>query len=233
MNRIDRLFGITTLLQSKKYVTAEQIGEKFGISVRTVYRDIKALAEQGIPVSFEQNRGYFLVHGYFLPPVSFTPEEANALLLMEKMIYGFADKSIHEHYTTALQKVKAVLRGKEKERVDQLQNSIKMRVSEHFSGSFNHLATLQSSISEKQTLEIEYRNNAGVTSIRQIEPIGLVFYGAAWHTIAWCHNRNEYRNFKVVHILSVTATGKPFRRNDHLTLNEYIASLQIPNINVR
>ena len=233
MNRIDRLFGITTLLQSKKYVTAEQIGEKFVISVRTVYRDIKALAEQGIPVSFEQNRGYFLVHGYFLPPVSFTPEEANALLLMEKMIYGFADKSIHEHYTTALQKVKAVLRGKEKERVDQLQNSIKMRVSEHFSGSFNHLATLQSSISEKQMLEIEYRNNAGVTSIRQIEPIGLVFYAAAWHTIAWCHNRHEYRNFKVVHILSVTATGKPFRRNDHLTLNEYIASLQIPNINVR
>lgn len=89
MNRIDRLFGILTLLQSKKHVTAEAIAERFGISVRTVYRDIKALGEQGIPVSFEPHKGYFVVQGYFLPPVSFTSEEANALLLMEAVVKGF------------------------------------------------------------------------------------------------------------------------------------------------
>ena len=61
MNRIDRLFGILTLLQSRKFVPADKIAEKFSISVRTVYRDVKALCEQGIPVSFEQNRGYFVV----------------------------------------------------------------------------------------------------------------------------------------------------------------------------
>ena len=86
MNRIDRLFGMVTMLQSRKYVTTEQLAEKFGISVRTVYRDVKALSEQGIPVSYEPNRGYFLVQGYFLPPVSFSPEEANTLLLLEKLI---------------------------------------------------------------------------------------------------------------------------------------------------
>ena len=122
MNRIDRLFGITTLLQSKKYVAAERIADQFDISIRTVYRDIKALTEQGIPISFEQNRGYFLVQGYFLPPVSFTPEEANALLLMEKIIARYADKSIQAHYSTALNKVKAVLRGPEKDRIEQLNN---------------------------------------------------------------------------------------------------------------
>ena len=94
MNRIDRLFGILTLLQSKKYVPAEKIAERFGISVRTVYRDIKALGEQGIPVSFEQHRGYFIVQGYFLPPVSFSTEEANALLLVQSMVSGFY-RSIH------------------------------------------------------------------------------------------------------------------------------------------
>src|SRR5215211_311790 len=82
MNRIDRLFGILTLLQSKKYVAAETIAQKFSISVRTVYRDVKALCEQGVPVSFEQHRGYFIVPGYFLPPISFTSEQAAALLLM-------------------------------------------------------------------------------------------------------------------------------------------------------
>src|SRR5437868_8761376 len=107
MNRIDRLFGILTLLQSKKYVTAEKIADKFGISVRTVYRDIKAMGEQGIPVSFEQNKGYFIVQGYFVPPVSFSCEEASALLLMESLVSGFADKSIQTHYSSALNKIKA------------------------------------------------------------------------------------------------------------------------------
>ena len=80
MNRMDRLLGIVTLLQSKKYVPAEKIADKYNISVRTVYRDVKALVELGIPVSFEPNRGYFVVQGYFLPPVAFSSEEANALL---------------------------------------------------------------------------------------------------------------------------------------------------------
>src|SRR3954468_14943553 len=118
MNRIDRLFGILTFLQTKKYVPAEKIADKFNISVRTVYRDIKALCEQGIPVSFEQHKGYFVVQGYFLPPVSFNTEEANAMLLMETLVYGFADRSIQQHYSSALNKVKAVLGTAQKETLD-------------------------------------------------------------------------------------------------------------------
>ena len=87
MNRIDRLFGILTLLQSRKFTTAEKISDKFGISVRTVYRDIKALGETGVPVSFEPNKGYFIVEGYFIPPVSFNTDEASALMLMESLAY--------------------------------------------------------------------------------------------------------------------------------------------------
>jgi predicted DNA-binding transcriptional regulator YafY len=75
MNRIDRLFGITTLLQARKYTSAEQLAEQFGISVRTVYRDIRALGEQGIPISFEVGRGYFLVQGFFLPPSASRPKK--------------------------------------------------------------------------------------------------------------------------------------------------------------
>src|SRR5688572_5782294 len=100
MNRIDRLLGILTLLQSKKFVPAEKIAGKFNISIRTVYRDVKALVELGIPVSFETNKGYFVVQGYFLPPVSFSSEEANALVLSEALVYGFADRSIQKHYST-------------------------------------------------------------------------------------------------------------------------------------
>jgi predicted DNA-binding transcriptional regulator YafY len=228
MNRIDRLFGITIMLQSKKYVPAEKIADKFGISIRTVYRDVKALCEQGIPVSFEQNRGYFIVQGYFLPPVSFSSEEANALLLMETIVSAFADNSIQTHYTSALNKVKSVLRGAEKERLEQLTSRIKMHVPECFRGNFEYLATLQSAISGRQIVDMEYRKKDGITSLRQLEPIGLVFYGFAWHLIGWCHLRQDYRDFKVVRILRLMATDIPFKIEEHISLNEYIATMQMP-----
>jgi predicted DNA-binding transcriptional regulator YafY len=142
MNRIDRLFGILTLLQSKKYVPAEKIAEKFRISVRTVYRDVKALCEQGIPVSFEQHRGYFIVQGYFLPPVSFSNEEANALLLMEAIVSGFADLSIQKHYSSALNKVKSVLRSSQKEKIELLNNNIKLQVPSCFVHNYEYLSLI-------------------------------------------------------------------------------------------
>src|SRR5258708_9707364 len=126
MNRFDRLFGILLLLQSRKYLPAATIAEKFEISLRTVYRDMAALSEQGIPISCEINKGYFVVPSYFLPPVSFNTDEANALLLMETIVAGFADKSIQTHYSSALTKVKSVLRHAQKEKLESLNESIRM-----------------------------------------------------------------------------------------------------------
>src|SRR5215213_1819257 len=159
MNRIDRLLGILTFLQSKKYVSAEKIADKFSISVRTVYRDIKALCEQGIPISFEQHKGYFVVQGYFLPPVSFTNEEANALLLMEAIVTGFADMSIQKHYSTALNKVKSVLKSSEKEKIELLNNNIRLQVPSCFVHNYEYLSLIQTAISTKTIVDLEYMNN--------------------------------------------------------------------------
>lgn len=227
MNRIDRLFGILTLLQSKKYVTAEAIAEKFGISVRTVYRDIKALVEQGVPVSFEQHRGYFIVQGYFVPPVSFTSEEANALLLMESMVRGFADRSISTHYTSALNKIKAVLRTNQKEGLELLDQNIKLQLPACFVNDTDYLSLLQSAISGKNIVELEYQNNKSEVSHRKVEPIGLVFYAFSWHLIAWCHMRQDYRDFKLVHILKVKSTGEPLTKKDHVQLGDYMKQLPV------
>ncbi|AHM60066.1 DeoR family transcriptional regulator [Flammeovirgaceae bacterium 311] len=227
MNRIDRLFGILTLLQSKKYLTAEQIAEKYAISIRTVYRDIKALCEQGIPVSFEPNRGYYVVQGYFLPPVSFSTDEANALLLMETLVYGFADKSIQTHYSTALTKVKASLRHSQKETLEFLNNNIKLQIPSCFVLDFDYLSVLQHAISMKVLLEIEYTNKQEESSARQVEPIGLIFYALNWHLIAWCHKRQEYRDFRVSRIRKIKATNLPFRKTDHIALNDYMKQLPV------
>lgn len=227
MNRIDRLFGILTLLQSKKYMPAEKIAEKFQMSIRTVYRDIKALIELGIPISFEPQKGYFIVQGYFLPPISFSTEEANAFLLMEAIVAGFSDKSIQKHYSNGLNKIKAVLRSSEKDKVENLSKNIKLQIPDRINYNFEYLSILQNAISSKTIIEIEYKNSKEIVSRRNLEPIGLVFYALSWHLIAWCHLRNEYRDFKVARILRLKDTVLPFTKKTHIELNNYMKQ-QLP-----
>jgi len=227
MNRIDRLFGILTLLQSKKFVSAEKISERFDISIRTVYRDVKALTETGIPVSFEAGRGYFLVPGYFLPPVSFSSEEANALLLMETMITGLADLSIQKHYSTALNKIKSVLRSTEKEKLELLHNNTRFHFPEGMLNQYAHLSVLQEAIAMRQQLRLHYQRKDDTASERMVESIGLVFYAFSWHLIAWCHARGEYRDFRVSRIQKIFTTGIAFEKKDHISLNDYIQALPV------
>ncbi len=221
MNRIDRLFGTLVLLQTKKYVTAEKISDKFNISVRTVYRDIKALAEQGIPVSFEQHKGYCIMHGYFLPPVAFSSEEANALLLMERMAAGFADQSIQTHYSSALTKVKAVLRHQDKEKLEWLDNNIRFQLPSCISNNNNYLSVFQNAITGRKIIQLEYENNRQQVCSRRIEPIGLIFYAFGWHVIAWCHLRAAYRDFRLSRIKKLQCPDIPFTKADHISMDEY------------
>lgn len=219
--------GILTMLQSKKFLPAEKISEKFSISIRTVYRDVKALTEIGIPVSFEAGRGYFVVQGYFLPPVSFTNEEANALLLMESLASRFGDKSIKKHYETALNKVKTVLRGSQKDKIEQLEPQIKAVSCDFTQNNFDYLTQLQEAIGSQTWIDIEYQNNKNEVSKRLLEPIGLIFYALNWHLIAWCHWRNDYRDFRVSRIIKLTSSGNSFTKNNHIDLNEYMKMLPV------
>jgi predicted DNA-binding transcriptional regulator YafY len=227
MNRIDRLFGILTLLQSRKFVTGEKIAEKFHISVRSVYRDIKALNEQGIPVSFEPHRGYFIVNGYFLQPVSFTTEEANALLLMESIVSAFGDRSIHQHYSTALTKVKSVLRSSQKDSIEKLAPNIKLQVPPCFVQNFDYLTRIQQAISTQKILEMAYTNKQEEISVRKLEPIGLIFYALSWHLIGWCHNKKDYRDFRVSRILRLECTQESFTLPVHMPLDDYMRLLPV------
>ena len=227
MNRIDRLFGILILLQSKKHVPAEKIADKFEISVRTIYRDVKALCELGVPVSFEATKGYYVMQGYFQPPVSFSSEEAHALLLAESMVYGFGDKSIQQHYSAALVKVKTVLRSSQKDKIELLSNSTRMQRPEWMNHDFGFISTIQQAIATRMMLDLHYKNNADKISIRKCEPIGLVFYAFNWHLIAWCHERKDYRDFRLSRIQKLSCLEKPFLKTDHMELNEYMKQIPV------
>ncbi|MBI1227138.1 MAG: WYL domain-containing protein [Bacteroidetes bacterium] len=228
MNRTDRLMGIIAHLQAKKYQTAEQLAEHFNMSVRTVYRDLRAMNEIGVPVGFEAGQGYYIVGGYFLPPVSLTAEEANALAIIEPLVIRFADKSIQAHYGTAISKIKQVLGHVQRRNLEQIQSQVAHYIPNgfaHMLPSTDYLTTIQKAIIEQRILRIEYLNNKEEASTREVEPIGLTFYSLNWHLIAWCHLRQEYRDFRTSRIQSLSLTLQPFRIQKHISLNDYLKDL--------
>lgn len=229
MNRIDRLLGIITLLQAKKHRTVPQIAQHFGISERTVFRDLRAIGEIGVPVAFEPEKGYSVGGGFFLPPVSLTAEEANALSLAEPLVIRFADKSVQQHYGSALSKIRMVLGRMQQERLDHTRRQTAHFIPDHYAHlmpSTDYLVPIQNAIAECRIVRMVYINQQEEESIREVEPIGLTFYSLNWHLIAWCHLRGEYRDFRTSRIRQLVVKMQPFRKTDHISLEEYLDSLR-------
>lgn len=230
MNRIDRLMGILAFLQSKKQATAEAIASRYHISVRTVFRDLRAMGEIGIPISFEAGKGYSIADGYFLRPVSLSMEEANALALMEPIVLRFADRSIQLHFETALAKIKLVLSRSQREALEQTQaqtSHFLPEIYENLLPNTHFLSAIQQAMNQQKILRIEYENAATELSYRELEPIGLTFYSLNWHLIAWCHMRGDYRDFRVSRIRTLQVSMMPFRKAGHLSLHEYLKEKEI------
>lgn len=228
MNRIDRLTAILIHLQTKKVVKAEEISDRFEISLRTVYRDVKALMEAGVPIGSEAGKGYFIVDGYHLPPVMFNQEEASAMLTAGKLVEKMTDNSIRKAYESALLKIKSVLNSSEKDHLENLQSSIAVfRLPDHQPDFPNqYMAAIQKAISKRNVLSITYFSTGKQErTIRIVEPIGVVYYSGMWHLIAWCRLRNNYRDFRIDMIQSLTNAEEVFDHRSHYTLQEYFNSL--------
>ena len=228
MNRIDRLTAILIHLQTKRIVKAEEISDRFEISVRTVYRDVRALMEAGVPIGSEAGKGYFIVDGYHLPPVMFNQEEASALLTGGKLVEKLTDASIRKAYESALLKIKSVLNTSEKDYLENLQSSIAVfRRPDHQPDFPNQFMTdIQKAVSGRNVLTLSYySSNKMEHTSRMVEPIGIVYYSGQWHLIAWCRLRNGYRDFRIDMIQTLTTTGEVFDPRNHFTLQEYFDSL--------
>lgn len=228
MNRIDRLTAILIQMQTKRIVKAEEISCRFEISLRTVYRDVKALMEAGVPIGSEAGKGYFIVDGYHLPPVMFNQEEASALLTAGKLVEKMTDDSIRKAYESALLKIKSVLNTSEKDHLENLQSSIAVfRVPDHQPDFPNqYMAEIQKAIVKRNVLSIGYfSENKQERTSRLVEPIGVVYYSGRWHLIAWCRLRKGHRDFRTDLIEELKITGEIFDPRSHYTLQEYFTSL--------
>ncbi len=229
MNRVDRLHAILVHLQSKKKVTAQEIADRFGLSLRTVYRDIKALDEAGVPIIGEAGIGYSVMEGYRLPPILFTREEASSLLVGAKFVQRFTDRSDRRHFDGAMYKVKAVLRSADKEFVEELDNRIAIRVNPvpEENDAELQMAALRQSLVERRLIRMHYHSayKEEMTD-REVEPIGLLYYSMSWHLIGWCRLRQDYRDFRLDRIKQVTLLEHSFNDAAHPSLHEYMQKLR-------
>lgn len=236
MNRIDRLTAILIHLQSKRIVRAEEIANRFEISVRTVYRDVKALMEAGVPIGSEAGTGYFIVDGYHLPPVMFSQEEAGAMMMAGKLVEQMTDQSVRTAFDGALMKIKAVLNEAQKDHLESLQDHIevlKPRMSLPAQKGY-FLSDLQKAVVNKQVIQLSYSSNhQNELTRREIEPIGLFYYSSAWHLIAWCRLRNGFRDFRCDRIKELKPTDVIFEPRSISTMQEYFNSLQQANVEMQ
>jgi predicted DNA-binding transcriptional regulator YafY len=228
MNRIDRLHAILTHLQSKKLVKAQEIAHRFNISLRTVYRDVKALEESGVPVIGEAGSGYSIMEGYRLPPLMFTQEEAGSLLLAGKLTAPQTDASVQKQLDEALLKIKSVLRTADKEQLNELSERVQiLSLNNPDEPHQKHLIALQQAVASNRLLFIRYESSYSKTETteRLVEPLGLLHYSNAWHLIGWCRLRNDYRDFKVNRISRLQLKDEPVDVSKHKSLQEYINSI--------
>lgn len=228
MNRIDRVTAILIQLQSKRVVKAQEIADRFTISLRTVYRDIKTLEEAGIPIIGEAGVGYAIMEGYRLPPVMFTKEEATAMLTAEKLVEKLTDGSTREMYKASMFKIKSVLRLTERDHIENMEQHIEVVESPYLSKQKNETGYLQNilkAISERSILNIDYfAEHSQAKSNRNIEPIGIFYMGRYWYLIAWCTLRKDYRTFRVDHIKYLSITAIRFEK-EHPALKSFLSKV--------
>lgn len=240
MNRFDRITSLLLLLHTRSVVTAQFLSEYFAVSERTIYRDIRTLENAGVPIASEAGVGYFLEKGYRLPPVSFSLDEASALLLGEKLLVASLDEQSLHDYSSALNKVRAVIDRTDKDKLSALDDDVTvMPTGSHFpvddvyraasdeaaspSSSDRWLRECRSALLRSQVIELNYAAQSGeLNEQRLIEPIGLFYYGWHWHLIAWCRMRQAYRDFRLDRISRLSLVAEQFSRRSRLTLQQYL-----------
>ncbi|WP_298478776.1 YafY family protein [uncultured Maribacter sp.] len=221
MNRLTRITAILIQLQSKKIVTASEIAERFEISLRTVYRDIKTLQDAGVPVGSENGVGYFMVNGYSLPPIMITQEEANALIVSEKLILNQGDTSLIKDFNSLLIKIKSTLRAFEKEEISKLENRIEPSTKNKKNTS-NWLSSIQKSITNSNVIKINYLSiYKDEHTTREIEPLAIYFTESSWVLVAFCRLRNNLREFRLDRISTLFITSETFDYQQDFSLNDY------------
>lgn len=220
VKRLSRLSAITTQLQTKSLVTATELAERFSVSVRTIYRDIRALESSGVPIYTDEGKGYRLVDGYRLPPIMFTENEANALVMVEQLVLHNKDASLVKYYSDAIDKIKASLNSDNKAKVNLLSERTQFSQMKAQEKNSDNLSILQQALTNFFLVDIAYKDESAQPTNRRIEPFALLNTRNGWILVAWCRLRQDFRNFRLDRIQTLDLLTDTFTPHD-MTLEDY------------
>ncbi len=226
MNRIDRLTAIIIFLQGRQRVSVADLSERYGISERTVYRDLVALQEAGVPIGSEPGEGYYIVKGYHLPPVMFDKNEAASLLAGERLMQKWNQTELGKSYLSALDKIRSILPPDEKEYFEVLDERIQtfkyQSERQPPQPDDKIFAFLRNAIFKKEIVEIDYFAPLNQKKThRKVEPLGLLLMGNHWYLAAWCRLREDYRMFRLDRFEKYKPTGIVMRQPTGHTLKDF------------
>jgi predicted DNA-binding transcriptional regulator YafY len=196
MRRADRLFQIVQLLRRRRSATtAARIAERLGVSERTVYRDIQDLVTSGTPIDGAAGVGYRLRSDYELPPLMFTRDEVQALVLGARIVRQFGDPALARASEAILDKVAAVL----PKDLEPLLSETKFYVPSsrrHRQGG-DALQLAREALLAQRRLQIAYVDERDQASERTVRPLGILFWGKGWMLSSWCELRQDFRSFRL------------------------------------
>ncbi len=226
MTRVDRLIAYLVMFQSRSLIRAQDLAERFEISERTVYRDIDALCQVGVPIYGVAGEGYRLMEGYYLQPITFSVEEARALALALSMFKGFSvDGVTRKSAENALEKIQAILPNRQKQEVEALMAALNFYARPQPPIDFDDqkLLAIQQAIHDNKLIDLTYHSLAdNKQTQRIIEPIGLAMINHAWILTAYCRQRQDIRNFNLARIeqYQILEQSFPPRNNSQPRLTE-------------
>ena len=224
MRRADRLFRIVQHLRGRRLTTAAFLAERLGVSLRTVYRDVRDLSLSGLPIEGESGVGYRLKAGFDVPPLMFTLNEIEALAVGARMVEAWGGPVLAESARTAMEKIIAALPADRRLAVERTRL---YAPGFHVDGkAMQRLEAVRAAIGERRVLRLDYRDAANKASEREVWPLALYFWGGAWTIGAWCEGRDDFRNFRVDRIAALEALERRYPDQPGRRLSDFLRAMQ-------
>jgi predicted DNA-binding transcriptional regulator YafY len=220
MRRADRLFRLVQLLRARRFATGAQLADELRVSKRTVYRDMRDLEASGVPVRGEAGVGYRLERGFELPPLTFTSEELEGLVLGARIVATWGDPELAVAVASAMTKVEAVV--PEALRRVFLDTALFAPGFPSAAAMVREIGVLRRAISERRYIHFAYTRADGAETRRDVRPLGLYFWGRKWTLAAWCELRKDYRSFRPDRMGGVTLLDASFDESDGISLAEFV-----------
>lgn len=220
MSRAQRLLDLIQVLRRHRHpVSGAVLAEATGVSLRTLYRDIETLKAEGAHIDGEAGLGYVLRPGFMLPPLMFSEEEIEALVLGSRWVHKRADRSLADAAANVLAKIGAVLPKDLRDTLDD--SGLLIGPGEPIAAGDAELPKIRGAIRAERKLKLSYRDKKDRTTARTVWPFAIGFFDRARVVAAWCELRQDYRHFRTDRIAALTVTDKRYPRRRQAMMKEW------------